>query len=86
MAVNEFRKDLVSGEWVLISSLRAKRPHDSKREPFVQSTEDCVFEPARMREQLPPLFVYDNGKRITWHGDWSGPWTTIVVGNKFPAL
>ncbi|MEK7638033.1 MAG: DUF4921 family protein [Patescibacteria group bacterium] len=86
MAVNEFRKDLVSGEWVLISSLRARRPHDGKRERLMQSKEECVFEPEQMGAQETPVHVYDNGKPITWHGDWNGPWTTVVVPNKFPAL
>lgn len=86
MAVNEFRKDLVSGDWVLISSLRAKRPHDEQRGRLVQTKEGCVFEPARMSDQSPPLYVYDQGKPIAWHGDWEGPWTTAVIRNKFPAL
>lgn len=83
---NEFRKDLVSGEWVLISSARAKRPHDGQRERFTQSVEECVFEPSRLSEHAPAIVAYEHGKQIEWHGDWSGPWTTVVIPNKFPAL
>jgi UDPglucose--hexose-1-phosphate uridylyltransferase len=86
MAVNEFRKDLVSGEWVLISSLRAKRPHEKTHEPFTQPAGECVFEPANLGQQADPVLVYDHGKKIAWHGDWSGAWSTVVVPNKFPAL
>jgi UDPglucose--hexose-1-phosphate uridylyltransferase len=86
MAVNEFRQDLVSGDWVLISSLRAKRPHDDARSKLHQDPEHCVFEPARMAEQSQPLLVYANGKPMTWSGQWDGAWTTVVVKNKFPAL
>ncbi len=86
MAVNEFRKDIVSGEWVLISSLRAKRPHEGVRERLAQAVEGCVFEPGSLHEQSDPLAVYQNGERIPWHGDWEGPWTTAVINNKFPAL
>lgn len=86
MAVNEFRRDLVSGEWVLISSARAKRPHDGTRERLLQKSSDCVFEPERMEAQLPPVLVYDHGRTMPWHGDWQGRWTTVVIPNKFPAL
>jgi UDPglucose--hexose-1-phosphate uridylyltransferase len=86
MAVNEFRKDLVSGEWVLISSLRAKRPHDAHRVPLSQPREECVFEPERLSEQSAPLCVYAEGQPIVWGGDWTVPWTTAVIQNKYPAL
>jgi UDPglucose--hexose-1-phosphate uridylyltransferase len=85
MAVNEFRKDLVSGEWVLISSLRAKRPHPSVGDRFYQSSADCVFEPIRMQEQSAPLAVYYRGVPIPF-SEWTGSWTTAVIKNKFPAL
>lgn len=86
MAVNEFRKDLVSGEWVLVSSLRAKRPHDGSRERLTQTATECVFEPSSLREQSAPLLIYDHGSSIPWSGDWTAPWTTAVIKNKFPAL
>ena len=34
-----FRKDPVSQEWVLLSSLRAKRPHDTHRERLAQTSD-----------------------------------------------
>lgn len=86
MAANEFRKDLVSGEWVLISSLRAKRPHANGRERLVQTAEECVFEPATMHEQSAPLLLYSNGAAVPWEGDWTKPWSTAVIKNKYPAL
>ena len=86
MSVNEFRKDLVSGEWVLVSSLRAKRPHDGAQERLVQTPEQCVFEPDKLYEQSDPLLVYNEGRAIAWTGDWNGPWSTVVIKNKFPAL
>lgn len=83
--INEFRKDLVSGDWVLISSLRAARPQNEQRQRLVQTAQECVFEPGRMIEQSPPILAYDRGTPVTV-SDWSGPWTTVVVKNKFPAL
>jgi UDPglucose--hexose-1-phosphate uridylyltransferase len=81
---NEFRRDLVSGDWVLISSLRAKRPHDGSRVRLVQTAGDCVFEPVRM--EAPPIAAYEHGRPMLWHGDWNGPWTTAVIKNKYPAV
>lgn len=86
MPANEFRKDLVSGEWVLISSVRAKRPHDGVREKLTQSKDVCVFEPERLSKQETPIHVYESGAQVVWNGDWNGPWTTMVLPNKFPAL
>jgi UDPglucose--hexose-1-phosphate uridylyltransferase len=45
-----------------------------------------VFEPERLEQQEKPVLVYDHGRKMPWHGDWSGRWTTAVVPNKFPAL
>lgn len=86
MAVNEFRQDLVSGDWVLISSLRAKRPHDERHVPLVQPIESCPFEPDKLKDQVPPLAVYNQGSPIEFRGDWTIPWTTAVIPNKYPAL
>lgn len=85
MAANEFRQDLVSGEWVLISSLRAKRPHESERDRLWQTVQECVFEPRHL-EGVRPVAAYDNGRSMSWHGDWEGRWTTAVIPNKYPAL
>jgi UDPglucose--hexose-1-phosphate uridylyltransferase len=80
--VNEFRKDIASGEWVLISSMRARRPHDAHRERLVQSVQECVFEPDRLSEQSAPLLAYTHGVQDSDSPDW----TTIVIKNKYPAL
>lgn len=48
MAVNEFRKDVVSGEWVLIAPGRARRPGASENnhqwEDAYQTPHECLFE------------------------------------------
>ncbi|HXK36815.1 MAG TPA: DUF4921 family protein [Candidatus Paceibacterota bacterium] len=84
--INEFRRDLVSGDWVLISSLRARRPHKEKRERLVQTRQECIFEPDRLEDQGQPVLVYDHGRKMSWHGDWAGRWTTAVIPNKYPAV
>lgn len=85
MPANEFRKDLVSGEWVLISSLRAMRPHNGNRIRLSQTAAECVFEPPRLAGEVP-LIAYDRGRTLAWPGDWGGSWTTAVIKNKYPAV
>lgn len=86
MAANEFRQDLVSGEWVLISSLRSHRPHDEHRTRLYQAAHECVFEPDALKDQSDPVLVFDHGKHIDWVGDWNSPWTVAVIKNKYPVL
>ncbi len=85
--LNEFRQDLVSGDWVLFSTERANKPVDSKeREKLYQLKESCLFEDPQVSGQGEPLLVYLNGKKISWTGDFNGEWTTQVVQNKYPAV
>ena len=52
---SEFRKDLVSGDWVLIASGRSKRPHAPKpRAENYQKPEDCPFEGTTEFVQVVP--------------------------------
>lgn len=42
---SEFRKDIVSGDWVLIAGARGRRPHAvESHEHLVQSKQECPFE------------------------------------------
>jgi len=90
MAINEFRKDLVSGDWTLVATERAKRPgaHETEREPSTehQPKETCPFEDPIAADHGQPLLVYNNGHPVHWEGPFEGDWTTMVVHNKFPAL
>jgi UDPglucose--hexose-1-phosphate uridylyltransferase len=86
MSVNEFRQNPVSGAWVLVASERSKRPQKDTREPFHQTIRECLFEPSRLADQLPPVVAYSHGAIMPWRGDWTAPWTTVVIPNKFPAL
>ncbi len=81
--LNEFRQDPVSGEWVLFSTARAKRPHPQGEAPFYQSKEECFFEPERMAQQEKSVVIYSHGQIVA---DLSADWTTVVIPNKFPAL
>lgn len=84
--VSEFRQDIVSGHWVLISTLRGKRPEHKRNDKFYQPKDGCPFEDPQATKHGEPLLVYNQGKKIEWAGPFAGPWTTQVIKNKYPAL
>jgi len=73
--LSELRQDLVSGDWVVIATGRAKRPHEffkSRPKPFYQSKAGCPFE----KIHSDAISVYSLGKN----------WWVEVVPNKYPAF
>lgn len=77
---SELRQDLVTGDWVIIATGRAKRPDDfvSVHEDVGSDrVEDCPFEDPIASEQERDILIYE-----TPEGDWS----LRVFPNKFPAL
>jgi len=81
----EFRKDIITDDWVIIATERAKRPEDftKTRKVSGKGMKECPFDPGN-EELTPPeiLRVDKNGKII---GKDSG-WQIRIVPNKFPAL
>ncbi|MBI2055784.1 MAG: DUF4921 family protein [Candidatus Sungbacteria bacterium] len=79
-SISELRQDIVSGDWVVIATGRAKRPQDflkSKRKPFNQPKTACPFE---AMEKEPLLFYSHDGKND------SENWWVEAIPNKFPAF
>ncbi|HEY4507243.1 MAG TPA: DUF4921 family protein [Candidatus Paceibacterota bacterium] len=77
--LNEFRQDLVSGEWVLFATGRAKRPEQNSHsvDVLVSSKTDCPFEePEKKGNEV--LATYSNQDKSDW--------TIKVSKNKFPAV
>ncbi len=76
----EFRQNMVSKEWVIIATERAKRPDQfQKREektPLPPHREDCPFCPGNESKTPPPVFSIEK----------DGGWSLRVVPNKFAAL
>lgn len=73
--MNEFRQDLVSGEWVLFASGRGKRAIPKVRQIMYQSPDDCPFEnPFTVPEEL--IWAYPDKDN----------WRAAVLKNKFPSL
>ncbi len=74
-ALDEFRQDPVSGDWVLVATKRGKRPHDLKKyEHFMQPIETCPFED-----------FGKSGNEVVWAYPNPNPIVT-VIRNKYPAV
>lgn len=79
--MTELRKDPVVGRWVIISTERAKRPHEFPPEPVSRREGVCPLCPGSERMTPPEILGYRQG------GQPNDPnWTLRVVPNKFPAL
>ncbi len=78
--MSELRKDPVIGRWVIISTERAKRPSDLKREPARPRGGFCPLCPGNEDKTPPEVFSIPD--------EHSGgqSWAVRVVPNKFPAL
>ncbi|RMG59936.1 MAG: galactose-1-phosphate uridylyltransferase [Deltaproteobacteria bacterium] len=77
----ELRKDPITGRWVIISTERAKRPHDFASERPPRRGGVCPLCPGN--ESMTPPEVYS----IRREGEPNTPgWDVRVVPNKFPAL
>lgn len=79
--MSELRCNLISREWVIIATERAKRPHDfikvkDKIELFPEYKENCPFCPGN--EKLTPSEVFVLGGKNSWR--------VRAVCNKFGAL
>lgn len=76
--LNEFRQDLVSGDWVLFATGRSKRPHESENKKYensYQPKEGCPFENPKASDQEIVGF-YPSEEN----------WSVSVIKNKYPAV
>ena len=76
---SELRQDLVSGDWIVISPGRAKRPgqlikktEKRKRAP----KNNCPFEDPQKNSGKKPVLIYGNNRK----------WEIQVIENKYPAF
>lgn len=77
--MSEFRKDLVSGDWIIVAPERAKRPHEllpEKKKRAVTPKSVCPFEDLKKSGNLPLIAAFPNVKN----------WKIAVIPNKYPAL
>jgi len=88
-APSELRFDLVSEDWVVIATGRARRPETFKKEKRKKeevSPKLCPF--CNIKNQEEPTLVYSEGKKYLFKlgKDIPEDWTTIVIPNKYPAF
>lgn len=84
---SELRFDLISKDWVVIATGRARKPEMFKKEKRVKikiSKKDCPFESKNIREE--PILTYYKGEKINQDQKFSKNWTTIVIPNKYPSF
>ncbi len=77
--ISEFRKDPVSGEWVLIAAGRAARPHPpAEKGNITQSKDLCPFEDLEKNGNEKPFFTFPSGSEDNWR--------IAIINNKYPAV
>lgn len=77
---SELRQDIITGDWVVVATGRAKRPEDfSKAERIKDNSEIeyCLFENPERTGQEEDVLIYENSE---------GEWTLRVFPNKYPAF
>lgn len=89
--VSELRQDLVSKDWMIIATTRAKRPNSFSggREKFEQPISQCPFEDPQVTGHSEPLLIYYEGgqkRKIKGVKKLVKEWSLQVIKNKFPAL
>jgi len=84
---SELRFDLISRDWVVIATGRAKRPEMFKKEKRVKvKTPKRICPFCQIETQEPPVLIYSQGKKVPLNTKVPTGWTTIVIPNKFPAF
>ncbi len=86
---SELRLDLVSKDWVVIATGRARKPETfikERRTKEAVSEKNCVF--CKISTQKKPSLIFNKGKRVATVDGGNAPkkWTTIVIPNKYPAF
>lgn len=76
--LNEFRQDLISGEWVLFATERARRPGEGQEvRRLLQPRESCPFEdPEKSGNEVVATFL----------NEAKTDWVAKAIKNKFPAV
>lgn len=79
-STSELRQDLITGDWVVIATGRARRPEDfskTERDKSDPGLEACLFEDPEKSGQEKDVLIYRRS---------DGEWTLRVFPNKYPAF
>lgn len=74
---SELRRDVVTGDWVVIARARSKRPSDFVTEKAPRKEKKDPFANPQASGNAPSLLRYE---------DERGEWTVQVIPNKYPAF
>ncbi len=77
--MSEFRKDIVSGDWIVMAPERNSRPHnfkDAAKKRVASPVRDCPFEQPQKTGNWPPVRRWPE----------KGEWQMMLIPNKYPAL
>ena len=78
--LNEFRQDLVSGDWVLFATGRAKRPAPEIASPLRHPEPDIVSGPCPFDDPVA------SGQEIIKLYTSEKNWQIAVIKNKYPVV
>jgi UDPglucose--hexose-1-phosphate uridylyltransferase len=83
---SELRFDIVSKDWVVIATGRAKRPESFKKEKRIPIKEPGVCPFCDLSTQEKIILAFENGKKIKNPKTPPPGWSLIVLPNKYPAF
>lgn len=85
---SEFRRDTVSGDWILVASGRAKRPSakPDHRDRLSSAVKGCPFDDPQKSGNAEPLLWLAHPERKAGGEPELKDWWVQIVPNKFPAL
>lgn len=86
MMRSEFRKDIVSGDWVLIASTLKKKPNFFAIKKPKASKKNCPFEDLQKTQKVNPLFWSPLPKAKGLEREKISSWFLQVLPNKYPIL
>ncbi|MCL5017556.1 MAG: DUF4921 family protein [Patescibacteria group bacterium] len=75
----QLRQDLVSGDWIVISTNRSKRPEELIKKAKLQKKQgknNCLFEDLKKVSPNKPILTYPDPNN----------WRVAIVENKYPAF
>ena len=85
---SEFRRDPVSGEWILVASGRARRPNTkhNHRIELSSETRECPFDDPQAGGAEPLLWLPHPEKQSASTEPAFEDWWVQIIPNKYPAL
>src|SRR3989338_672136 len=84
---SEFRKDIVSGEWLLVAGGLKKKPNFfAAKKAKSAPKKNCPFENPQKTNNAPPLFWLPMTKAKGYEKEKIDSWFLQVITNKFPIL